>query len=69
MSGLPRRQLIPILRSDQARSKATLSLLDDPSIVRRVKEEIAKGWQDKHSQAVASSGQDMKVPRYVIRVI
>jgi len=30
-----------------------LSLLDDPSIVRRVKEEIAKGSQGKHSLAVA----------------
>jgi 2-polyprenyl-6-methoxyphenol hydroxylase-like FAD-dependent oxidoreductase len=30
-----------------------LSLLDDPSIVRRVKEEIAKGAPDKHSLAVA----------------
>jgi 2-polyprenyl-6-methoxyphenol hydroxylase-like FAD-dependent oxidoreductase len=30
-----------------------LSLLDDPSIVRRVKEEIAKGSQDKRSLAVA----------------
>jgi 2-polyprenyl-6-methoxyphenol hydroxylase-like FAD-dependent oxidoreductase len=30
-----------------------LSLLDDPSIVRRVKEEIAKGSPDKHSLAVA----------------
>jgi 2-polyprenyl-6-methoxyphenol hydroxylase-like FAD-dependent oxidoreductase len=32
-----------------------LSLLDDPSIVRRVKEEIAKGSQDKHSLAVANT--------------
>ena len=55
MSGLPRRQLIPILRSDQARSKATLSLLDDPSIVRRVKEEIAKDSQGKQSLAVAKT--------------
>jgi hypothetical protein len=53
MSGLPRRQLIPILRSDQARSKATLSLLDDPSIVRRVKVEIAKGSQGNQSLAAA----------------
>jgi 2-polyprenyl-6-methoxyphenol hydroxylase-like FAD-dependent oxidoreductase len=30
-----------------------LSLLDDPSIVSRVKEEIAKGSQDKHTLAVA----------------
>jgi 2-polyprenyl-6-methoxyphenol hydroxylase-like FAD-dependent oxidoreductase len=30
-----------------------LTLLDDPSIVRRVKEEIAKGSQDKHALAVA----------------
>jgi flavin-dependent dehydrogenase len=30
-----------------------LSLLDDPSIVSRVKEEAAKGWQGKHSLAVA----------------
>jgi 2-polyprenyl-6-methoxyphenol hydroxylase-like FAD-dependent oxidoreductase len=32
-----------------------LSLLDDPSIVRRVKEEIAKGSQGKHSLAVAKT--------------